>query len=73
MSDCPERGGLGKLYDMKRSGALRRLTGAVLTELRNDLISNPQARGFEVHLWTGKVMATHVLKKYGVQYVPRTM
>ena len=64
---------LDRLYDIKRQGPARRLTGEQLAELKEDLIAGPQANGFESSSWTGKMMARHVKNKYDISYVPRTM
>ena len=66
-------GGLDRLYDIKRPGPARRLTAEQLAELKGDLIAGPQAQGLGPGLWTGEMAAGHVLSKYGVRYVPRTM
>ena len=65
--------GLDRLYDIKRPGPARRLTAEQLAELKADLIAGPQKHGFESGMWTGKLVVRHVLNKYEVQYVPRTM
>lgn len=70
---CRTDDGLDGLYDIKRQGPARKLTDKQLAELREDLLAGPQAHGFESNLWTGKTAARHVLNKYKVRYVPRTM
>ena len=65
--------GLDGLHDVRRPGPARRLSDGQLAELKEDLIAGPQAHGLGSHTWTGKMVAGHVRKKYGVSYVPRTM
>ena len=66
-------GGLDNIYDIKRPGPARRLTEEQLAALKADLIAGPQKHGFESSMWTGKLVAEHVRRKYNVEFVPRTM
>ena len=66
-------GGLDKLHDKKRPGAKRKLTNEQLAQIKEDLLKGPQAHGFESNMWTGRLVAEHILRKYNIEYTPRNM
>ena len=65
--------GLDNLHDIKRPGAKRKLTKESLAQVKEDLIKGPQAQGFKSNVWTGKLVAEYILRKYKVKYTPRRM
>ena len=65
-------GGPGRPCDTGRPGPARKLTAEQLAELKEDPMAGPQAHGFGSSLWTGRLVARHVPRKYGVRHVPRT-
>ena len=62
-----QRGICGR-YDEQMPGAPSRLDAQQLEGLKGDLMAGPQECGFESGLWTAKLLAAHIRKKYGVQY-----
>ena len=60
--------GLDGRYDEKRPGTKPRLDEHQIKQLRADLIAGPDRCGFESGLWTAKLLAEHIRKKFGVQY-----
>ena len=68
-----DQAGLERLYDISPPGLSRKLSPEQIAELRADLIAGPQKHGFESEMWTGRMMAEHVRRKYGIEHVPRTM
>ena len=44
-----------------------------LEQLREELISGPQACGFDSGVWTAPLAVEHVRRRYGIQYADRSM
>ena len=68
-----DQAGLERLYDISPPGLSRKLSPEQIAEIRADRIAGPQKHGFESEMWTGRMMAEHVRRKYGIEHVPRTM
>ena len=60
--------GISGRYDEKRPGAPPRLDHLQTRQLRADLTAGPQECGFESGLWTARLLAEHIRRKFGVQY-----
>ena len=67
-----QMGVLGR-YDERRAGKPCRLSSKQLAQLRGELIAGPQQNGFESGVWTCRIAAEHVRRKYGVQRKERGM
>ena len=67
------KGGLDRLHDTRRLSPPRRLDAAHLAGIREDLLAEPRKLGFGTDMWTGKILAEHIRRKYGITFVPRTM
>ena len=60
--------GLGRRYDLKKTGAPPKLTIKQFAELRQNLIDGPRSCGFESGVWTAPLLINHIRAKYGVEY-----
>lgn len=66
-------GRAGQAVRRQEAGAPRRPAAGQLVGPRKDPMAGPQRRGLGSGMWTGKLVAGHVRRKYRVEYVPRTM
>lgn len=66
-------GGLDYRYDEVRPGPQGKLDDRQLEQLKKELIAGPRSCGYESGLWTGPLLADHIRKEYGVQYIANSV
>lgn len=60
--------GLSGLDEKPGRGLKSRLTKQQKAQLKEDLTHSPKEFGFSSNLWSGKILITHIKKKYKAEY-----
>ncbi len=58
--------GCDGLKDVQKSGRPKKLSREQLNELQRDVQSEPMAQDYGQTEWDGKLLATHVARRYGI-------
>ena len=65
--------GIAASHHRVHPGAQSFLSANQLVSLKEELISGPQKFGFDQHVWSTRMIISHVQKKYHVRYTARGM
>ncbi|KXB03157.1 hypothetical protein AKJ45_02380 [candidate division MSBL1 archaeon SCGC-AAA261F19] len=66
-----DKSGVNGLRDEQRSGRPPKLSKRGKERLRKDLGKSPRDFGYEVEVWSTKLVLDHLRRRYGVYYHPR--